>query len=124
MRILAAFALLALAVPASAEAKTNSCVRPLAGWQQVADGYPQSSALNWLSLRTGMILWNNLPIGEEQLLANLKAGRQTNPVTFLIFDPSSADCDFARRIQAMVDSNYPCRQGACVLWTPKLPSGR
>lgn len=54
-----------------------------------------------------------MQVSEQTLAAYLQESARLDPMPFVIFDPPTRDCAFARRVRDIVDGNYPCRDGAC-----------
>jgi hypothetical protein len=111
VRTLALTALLFIA--ACSDEGGTGCVPVLSGWRTPESGQPHYTVKNTVSLRGRDILWDGVPVDEETLADYLRRGAGALPVPFVVFDPGAEDCAFATRVQAVIDQNYPCGNGAC-----------
>lgn len=114
MRVVTSAGLLLLASVGctSGEAETD-CVPVLQGWFVPAAGQPHYFFANNIRVRGQDIRWNSTPVDEETLQAYLKQSAQLEPMPFIVFDPTGANCEMGVRVRNLIDRNYPCREGAC-----------
>jgi hypothetical protein len=90
----------------------QSCVPVLPGWQS-PDGNPAGVTMNMVRVSGHELRWNGAAVDEATLQRYLRAASQMFPMPFLVFDPETNDCAYARRVRDLIDRNYPCRDGAC-----------
>lgn len=114
MRALPVLAVLLFTVAACArENSSEACVPVLAGWATPQTGQRPYLIPNLVRVTDNQIKWNGVQVNEPILGAYLRESARMNPMPFVVFDPETGDCAFARRVRDIIDRSYPCSDGAC-----------
>lgn len=91
----------------------SSCPLVLRGWSTARAGIPVHFISNNVTVEGRQIRWNGVVIDEQTLENYVRTTAKTRPLPFIIFDPQTSDCAYAARLRDLIDSNYPCSDGAC-----------
>lgn len=95
-------------MPTLAQVRACPCYR--AGLRQQQDNRTTSSPTTSVSEGRKSA---GTPVDEETLQAYLTQSAELNPMPWVVFDPSGADCELGVRVRNLIDGSYPCREGLC-----------